>query len=95
MRQLISRIDDELHRDLKARAVAEGRSLNALVTDLLSSAVADETERSAVIRRATESGMRVVPGHPIRPPSRDAAIALTRGVGTLASEALTTERAQR
>jgi antitoxin FitA len=32
MRQLIARIDDDLHRRLKERAAREGRSLNDLVT---------------------------------------------------------------
>ncbi|UOZ07642.1 toxin-antitoxin system HicB family antitoxin [Amycolatopsis sp. WQ 127309] len=40
MKQLITRIDDELHARLKARAEAEGRSMNDLVTEALRVVVA-------------------------------------------------------
>jgi antitoxin FitA len=94
MRQLIARIDDELHDRLKARAAAERRSLNSLVQELLVQGLpADERER--VRARAETSGLRVVPRRERRPPSREAAIAATRGAGRAASEALAAERARR
>jgi len=95
MRQLITRIDDRLLQQLKARAAQEGRSVNALVTELLSAAVASDDERQAVRSRADALGIAVTPGVERRPPSRDAAIASTRGAGRAASEALDADRARR
>jgi len=46
VRQLHSRIDDGLHRDLKRRAMAEGRSVNALVTALLRTALIGQTSEN-------------------------------------------------
>lgn len=40
MRQLITRLDEELLAKLKRRGAAEGRSVNALVNDILASQVA-------------------------------------------------------
>ncbi len=95
MRQLITRIDDRLHRELKDRAAAEGRSVNSLVTHLLSSALASGDERASVRARAESAGIVVVPLGARRPPSRDAAIASTKGVGRRAGQALAAERAAR
>jgi plasmid stability protein len=61
MRQLITRIDEGLHEELKSRAAAEGRSVNALVTDLLSAGLVAADERAAVRARAEAAGLRVVP----------------------------------
>jgi antitoxin FitA len=95
MRQLIARITDDLHRRLKARAAAEGRSLNALVTEALSSAVDNDDQRSRLRARLEAHSLRVVPPAPRHVPSRDRAIAVTRGAGDAASRALTEERARR
>ncbi|MGH2682400.1 MAG: FitA-like ribbon-helix-helix domain-containing protein [Actinomycetota bacterium] len=92
MRQLLTRINDRLHRRLKARAAAEGRSVNALVTELLSTAVSGSDERARVHSRVEATGLQMIPRPRRRPPSRDAAIAATRGVGRSASEALAAER---
>src|SRR5579884_3129290 len=40
VRQLITRLDDDLHARLRERAAAEGRSVNALVVEILAAAVA-------------------------------------------------------
>lgn len=95
MRQLITRIDERLHEGLKARAAAEGRSVNALVTELLSIALASDDERAAVRARADASGLRVVPRPRHRPPPRDTAISWTKGVGRATSRALEADRARR
>lgn len=95
MRQLIARVDDTLHARLKARAAAEGRSLNALVTELLGNGVAAKDERSAIRARLEALGLVTSRRPSRRPPSRDAAIALTRGAGRIASAALAAERARR
>lgn len=94
-RQLITRIDEELHRKLKALAADEGRSLNALVTEILSGAVGGTDGRALVRARADAIGIRVVPRPERRPPSREAAIAATRGAGTAVSAALSEERSRR
>ena len=92
MRQLITRIDDELHRRLKRRAAAEGRSVNALVTDLLRDAVAVQDERALVHARLRALGRLANIPRPRKAISRDAAIALTRGAGAAGSQALADDR---
>lgn len=94
MRQLITRIDDGLHERLKARAAAEGRSVNALVVELLSRTV--ETDPRAAVRQVLAGRSRlVVPAVGPRPPSRSAALRATRGAGTAAGEALDGQRSAR
>ncbi len=94
MRQLIARIEDALHARLKRQAAAEGRSLNALVEEILQVGVAARDERELVRRRAAVLGL-AVPSPRRRAPSRDTAIASTRGVGRAASQALDAERRRR
>jgi plasmid stability protein len=95
VRQLIARIEDELHERLKARAAAERRSLNSLVRELLVQGLPAGDGRQRVRMRAEAAGLRVVPRLDRQPPSRKAAIAATRGAGRVASEALAAERARR
>ncbi|MGH2731775.1 MAG: FitA-like ribbon-helix-helix domain-containing protein [Actinomycetota bacterium] len=95
MRQLITRVDEDLHRRLKERAAVERRSVNALVTELLTRALAGTDEPARVRARAEAAGLRVIPPPGLHPLSRDAAIAATRGAGSVASVALATERAGR
>lgn len=95
MRQLIARIDDALHARLKRRARQEGRSLNAVVTEILATAVDGEDAKARVRRRLDALGMRVVIERPRRVRSRDAVIASTKGVGRAVSRALAEERRRR
>jgi plasmid stability protein len=95
MRQLIARVDEELHRRLKARAKAERRSLNALVTELLRAGIAKNETEARVRARLQAGGLRVLPDSEGPAPSRDAAIRATRGAGRAASNALSTERGAR
>jgi plasmid stability protein len=95
MRQLITRIDDELHEHLKRTAADQGRSVNALVTGILRAAISPADARTRVRDRLERHGLRIVPHTPGRLPSRDAAIASTRGAGRAASTALADERAAR
>ena len=95
MRQLITRIDDDLHRRLKQRAASEDRSVNALVTELLRRAVSGQDERDLVRARMRALGLQAHIPRPRRVPSRDDAIKSTRGMGTAASEALAAERRSR
>lgn len=95
VRQLIARIDDELHARLKTQARAEGRSLNALVTELLRAGIARNETEARVRARLRTSDLRVLPRIEGRVPSRDAAIRATRGVGSAASQALSADRRSR
>lgn len=95
MKQLLLRLDDDLHRRLRERAAREGRSTNRLVTELLADAVDEGDDRAILRRRLAAAGMLVTPPvvQPVR--SRDEVIELTRGSGTAVSEALAEERARR
>lgn len=92
MRQLITRIDEDLHRRLKRRAATEGRSVNAMVSELLRRAVNAPDEREMVRARLRALGRLANIPRPHKPLSRDAAIALTRGAGTAASQSLADDR---
>lgn len=84
-----------LHRRLKARAAAQGRSMNALVTDLLRDGLGATDARAVLRLRLEAQDLRVIPKMERRAPTRDAAIGATRGAGRAASEALAAERAAR
>lgn len=51
MRQLITRLDDDLHARLKARAQAEGRSVNALVVEALERVTGAPVDARAALRQ--------------------------------------------
>jgi plasmid stability protein len=93
MKQLIARIDEDLHRRLKSRAAAEKRSMNAVVNDLLDKGLTGTDEHARLDAYLRASGKLVVPPAPrgtLR--SRDEVINATRGWGTAVSEALEAER---
>lgn len=93
MRQLITRIDDDLHRRLKERARDQGRSVNALVTEILDEAVPDETPRERIRRRLRAEGrLREFPV-PENPPSLEEVRKMLRGdAGKAFLEALEEDR---
>lgn len=95
VRQLISRIDDELHLRLKTKAVAEDRSLNDLVTQALEDNLKSPDERAQMWARLAVRGARVVPPRPSKVPSAGAIEKITRGAGTVASDALAAQRGER
>ena len=93
MKQLITRVDDSLHQRLKYRARAEGRSVNALVTDLLEAKLSEDDPRARLRARVEALGLRVDVPRPRGPiPSLDETIRATSGAGTAVSEALQAER---
>ena len=94
MKQLIARIDDDLHARLKARAAAEGRSLNALVAEALELAAASG-RRADIRARARSAGLLVVPALPAGTGHRERVLRATRGAGTAASDALSADRSSR
>ncbi len=94
MRQLIARIDDELHARLRAEAAAQGRSVNSLVTETLENALGLSSTKQGVRERARASGRLVTPPMPKNPPSRARMLRANRGSGTALSEALAAERSE-
>ncbi len=90
MRQLITRMDEALLAKLKRRAAAEGRSVNALVNDILASQVAGRSPRAELRLRGGEHIVR--PPRPARLPSRESLRRASRGSGTAVTEALMEER---
>lgn len=93
MRQLIARIDDDLHRRLKQRARDEGRSMNALVGEILDQAVPDETPRERLRRRLKAEGRLVEIPVPENPPPIEEVLEMLRGdAGRAVLEALEEDR---
>lgn len=90
VKQLIARIDDDLHRRLKERAAEQDRSLNDLVTSVLAAAVEDDAE--SVRRRIDRSGLRVLPPRPAAARHRHDVIGSQRGLGNPLGDALASER---
>lgn len=67
MKQLIARIDEDLHRRLKHRAAVEGRSMNGLVTNLLERGLSEGDERARFRARVKELGLLYEPPAPKGP----------------------------
>lgn len=98
LKQLIARIDDDLHSRLKRRAAAEGRTLNAVVTEALEGvAPAQDTPQEWLRRRARERGVRLLEptGLPSDPQQRERVIESTRGLGPFIDEFLEEDRRDR
>lgn len=64
VKQLITRIDERLHRRLKDRAAIQGRSMNAVVTDLLEKGLSADDERARFRARVKEMGLLYEPPEP-------------------------------
>jgi|GraSoiStandDraft_11_1057310.scaffolds.fasta_scaffold619959_2 plasmid stability protein len=95
MKQLLLRVPDDVHRRLAARAARDGRSVNALATQILDAAVdADEGDRRARLRAtAAATGLlRSVPAKSITPARRRRIIASTKGTGPILDQLLAEER---
>ncbi len=96
VRQLITRIDDDLHRRLKERARDQRRSVNALVTEVLEDAVPNESPRARFRRRLKERGMLVELDVPEPTLTRAEVREMLRGeAGKAVLEALEEDRADR
>ncbi|MGH9045572.1 MAG: FitA-like ribbon-helix-helix domain-containing protein [Acidimicrobiales bacterium] len=95
MKQLLLRVPDEVHRRLTARAVRDGRSVNAVATEILDAAAdADQGDRRARLRaRAATLGIiRATPAKPVSASRRRRIVASTRGVGAVLDQLLAEER---
>ena len=95
MRQLITRLDEDLHSRLKEKARGEGKSMNSYVTDVLREAVSRNDAKAQLRERLRENGQLVVPARTGAPPERDEIIALLRGASDVVLEAIETGRAPR
>jgi hypothetical protein len=95
MRQLITRVDDALLEKVKARARAEGLSVNAFVNRLLAEAADQDDRRRRIERRLDEMGLRVHVERPRNAPSQAEIDAIGRALGTSVSEALEWSRGDR
>ncbi len=95
MKQLLLRVPDDVHRRLAARAAREGRSVNAVATEILDAAAdADVGDRRARLRaRAAGLGVvRELAASNVSAARRHRIIASTDGLGPLADRLLADER---
>jgi plasmid stability protein len=89
VKQLLLRVPESLHERLAARAAREGRSMNAVATEILDLAAdADEGDRRARLRaKAAALGMLVaIDAPPVSERRRKRALESTRGLGPIADE---------
>jgi plasmid stability protein len=95
MKQLLLRVPEDLHRRLAARAAREGRSLNAVATEMLdASAEADGGDRRAQLRAAAVAAgtLRTVKAPPVSAARRRRITESTRGLGAQVDRLLAHER---
>ena len=80
---------------LKRRAAAEERSINDVIVKILGDALSADDQRALIRARLRALGSLAHVDRPRHVLSRDAALALTRGLGRAASEALSADRRRR
>jgi len=95
VKQLITRVPDDVLDACKRKAKAEGVSMNAFVNRLLVEAAEADERSSELDRRIAALGLTVhiVPSTPA--PRLEEVLELTRGAGTALSEALEWSRGER
>lgn len=84
MKQLLLRVPEDLRQRLKARADREGRSVNAIATEILDAAAeADQGDRHARLRAAAAAAgtLRPTQAKPVSAARRRRIINATRGLG--------------
>ncbi|GAA0850812.1 hypothetical protein ACFQVD_17195 [Streptosporangium amethystogenes subsp. fukuiense] len=85
MKQLLLRIDDDLHRRITRRARRTGRSINATAGEILAHGVSDEVLDARAELRARARRLGVLAERPPAPPvteaDRERALDATRGIG--------------
>jgi plasmid stability protein len=95
VKQLLLRVPEDLHRRLAARATREGRSVNALATEILDAAAdADRGDRRAQLRAAAAAAgsLRTVDAKSVSPARRRRITETTRGLGPQVDRLLAQER---
>lgn len=101
MKQLITRLDEGLHARLRARAAAEGTSVNRLVVGAIEKLLSGEEEAVGDDRARVRARARLLGVSARRPAARcDAAlraatVEATAGVGAFAADALDADRGPR
>lgn len=91
---MITRLDDELHAQLKAKAQAEGRSVNELVTEVLKAAVSEPESPQEWRRRLVAEGKLITFTPEGEAPGHGELERLSVGWGTAVSEALDQSRGE-
>lgn len=95
MKQLLLRVPEDLHGRLMARAAREGRSLNAVATEILDAAAdADGADRRSQVRAAAAAAgmLHRSESQEVSPERRLRIIATTRGLGPQVDRILDDER---
>lgn len=95
VKQLLLRMPEDVHRRLQARAAREGRSVNAVATEILDAAAeADRGDRRSQLRAAAAAAgtLQRSEARPISGARRRRIIASTRGLGPRVDELLARER---
>jgi plasmid stability protein len=95
VKQLLLRVPEDIHRRLAARAAREGRSVNAVATEILDAAAdADSGDRRAQLRAAAAAAgtLRPVSAGPGSDARRRRITASTCGLGPQVDRLLAHER---
>src|ERR1700736_5330218 len=95
LKQLLLRVPEDVHRRLAARARREGRSVNAVATEILDAAAAgDQGDRRARLRAAAAAmgTLRSVDAPSVSAARRRRIVASTRGLGAQVDRLLAEER---
>ncbi|MFN8623789.1 MAG: hypothetical protein U0869_23860 [Chloroflexota bacterium] len=93
MKQLITRVPDDVLDACKRKAKAEGVSMNTFVNRLLAQAAAADEAGAELDRRLAEAGIRVVyPTLTRVPPTMEEIWAMTAGSGTAILDELLADR---
>lgn len=95
MKQLLLRVPEDVHRRLAARAAREGRSINAVATDILDAAAeGDRGDRRARLRAAAAAAgtLQSAQARRVSARRRRRIIDSTRGLGPQVDRLLAQER---
>jgi plasmid stability protein len=95
VKQLLLRVSEDIHRRLAARAQREGRSINAVATEILDAAAdSDRGDRRTRLRAAAAAAgtLRSVQARRVSTARRRRIIASTRGLGPQVDRLLAQER---
>lgn len=92
---MLLRVPEDIHRRLTARAAREGRSLNAVATEILDAAAeADGGDRRTQLRAAAAAAgtLRTVDARPVSAGRRHRITQSTQGMGPQVDRLLAQER---
>ena len=95
MKQLLLRVPESVHTRIAARAAREGRSINAVATEIIDAAAdADRGDRGARLRaQAAATGVLLpVPGRRVSKAERKRILERTKGLGRIADRLIDEQR---